>query len=343
MLLRTTVACYSRIALLIGVALYAQQDYGATKLNLRQLVEESDVVAVVNIQASEATGTPETSGKDASPGARSYIALAKLRHAIKGNPPDSITVHYVLSPESLHRAVATGYRLVFLHGTDGHFEFTDPVDPALPATSSDSTLSRNEASSTPPVNQVMQVLADVIASPDASDQDKESILMRSYAIPRDFAPFMVSLRSGLRQTSDPVLQARITSALLQRGDLSQLGSARRTLSRTDVTEEQRDLLLHAISKGVRDTRAAPELQLLLASDDVQLRRAGAEALWHSAARSSVPALIKALDDSDQDIRYFAVRGLAEVTGKQEWGPTTNVFKDNEHHYLSQWKKWSKNQ
>jgi hypothetical protein len=52
-------------------------------------------------------------------------------------------------------------------------------------------------------------------------------------------------------------------------------------------------------------------------------------------------LSKLLYNSDKEIRYEAVMGLAEITGQGSWGPAVNIFNSDEQRYLTYWREWAK--
>ena len=75
---------------------------------------------------------------------------------------------------------------------------------------------------------------------------------------------------------------------------------------------------------------------MLAAQRAEVRRDAAETLGRTGP-SGVSALTKALDDSDQGVRYAAVTGLAKLTGEIEGMPSLEFFKKNEQRYLDHWR------
>ena len=71
------------------------------------------------------------------------------------------------------------------------------------------------------------------------------------------------------------------------------------------------------------------------------RRAAASALRHTEADSAIASLLQALEDTDQEVRYQAVLGLATITGETEWGPSLDSFAREEQRYLAHWRQWTK--
>lgn len=92
---------------------------------------------------------------------------------------------------------------------------------------------------------------------------------------------------------------------------------------------------------ITDPALVPNLAPLLQSNNFLLRRGVIRALRFMRDTSTVPCLVKALDDNDSEVRYNAVIGIAETTGKMEggWGPAVSTFRSNETKYIQHWKNW----
>jgi hypothetical protein len=67
-------------------------------------------------------------------------------------------------------------------------------------------------------------------------------------------------------------------------------------------------------------------------------KGAAAALRHTGVDAAMEPLSIALQDSDREVRYQAVLGLATITGKAEWGPTLNLFERDEQRYLTYWRE-----
>jgi hypothetical protein len=82
-------------------------------------------------------------------------------------------------------------------------------------------------------------------------------------------------------------------------------------------------------------------KLLITAKDARLRRAVANSLRRIKDKSSVPYLVKGLDDEDQDVRHRCVMGLAKIDGKYRagWAPSIPLFEANEEQCLNKWKHW----
>jgi hypothetical protein len=99
-------------------------------------------------------------------------------------------------------------------------------------------------------------------------------------------------------------------------------------------------LAGSIERRVRSPKAVAALSTLLNSTDARLRAAAASALADMATASVIAPLARtALYDSEQGVRYQAVRGLAEATGAANV-PTMALFQRLEDRVLRFWQQWA---
>jgi hypothetical protein len=132
------------------------------------------------------------------------------------------------------------------------------------------------------------------------------------------------------------------AALLKRNETSVLDIAESTLLGQQPDQAGlRRTLAHSIRDGVTEPNAVPTLSRLLKAADVETRRSAAAALRHVGTESVIEPLGFALQDSDSEVRYQAVLGLAAVTDQNEWGPSIDLFMAKERHYVTYWKDWLK--
>jgi HEAT repeat protein len=101
-----------------------------------------------------------------------------------------------------------------------------------------------------------------------------------------------------------------------------------------VTELASSIELHLVFP-----QAVPLLTRLLVSSERMVRRAAASALSDVATASVMRPLARtALEDEDEEVRYFAVLGLARAAG--EPGPSLIRFKDKERALIDHWRSWA---
>jgi HEAT repeat protein len=75
---------------------------------------------------------------------------------------------------------------------------------------------------------------------------------------------------------------------------------------------------------------------------VNLRRGASAGLRNTRDPAAVEPLTRALHDSDRDVQYQAVIGLAEITGTTgEWAPGYGLFLRAPERYVNHWQEWAK--
>jgi HEAT repeat protein len=151
------------------------------------------------------------------------------------------------------------------------------------------------------------------------------------------------LLQAVLRLGEPALRLGAVAQLLLRDDLTGLQLAAEALLEPaeDPPSEIRKNLLAGVSMGVKDPLAVPILVTLLRQGGDPVRRAAAFALVHTASPSAIDALAQALGDPDHEVRYYAVMGLADITGQPDRRPSTFDFRDREASYLSYWKEWAR--
>jgi len=80
------------------------------------------------------------------------------------------------------------------------------------------------------------------------------------------------------------------------------------------------------------------LEELLGSSSVYMRRGVTFAFMRMKSPDAVNGLRNALGDSDFQVRYDAVVGLAEIIGETAWRPSARDFRSDEIKYLSHWRE-----
>jgi HEAT repeat protein len=139
-------------------------------------------------------------------------------------------------------------------------------------------------------------------------------------------------------------RALAIAALLQRGDMAWLGPAASILLSHEQGVDPYLVwrLATAIEASVKDPKAIPTLVRLLHAPEVPVRRAAAAALRNTRDPAAIGPLTEALDDSDRDVRYQGVIGLAEITGADsQWAPAYDTFLNNQGRYLTYWRDRAK--
>lgn len=100
-------------------------------------------------------------------------------------------------------------------------------------------------------------------------------------------------------------------------------------------------LANSMEGHLKSPNAVPTLAALLNSSEVAVRRAAASVLSDIATHATIAPLAKiALNDPDQNVRYYAVLGLATATETGE-APAMDRFEKNEAALLTHWRSWAR--
>ena len=314
---------------------------GGAAISLPELVDSADVIVIGRVQGvreSSSSADVEIRGKLFR--AKVMIGEVVVDKIIKGNPGENKLIFHFSLPISPAGGVGyrgipnESYRLVFLKRSEGDYDFASPYYPSFPAVR-DAPIQGETAT-----DQAVSQMSMVVRSPHSSRDDKLAAL---FALQQVNTPVVSAALHDSLTTDDNVLRLSIAAALLERNDLSALevGEDALTHPQPEVPTYILENLSSAISKGVKDEHAIPALsRILRKSPDAAARRAAAFALWATESRSAIKPLVGALADSDFEVRYYAVIGLAEITNQSEWRPLMDEFKSNEERYLKHWHDWA---
>jgi hypothetical protein len=310
---------------------------GLPSLSISELVSQSDVVVVADVSGTKPIGLASVSVRGVTLLAQRYRVQAVALYRLMGSCPEQFSIELLLPNTSTgYRSVKLGTRMLFLKRLGTTYIPANPYYPDFPALPSEPIeFHGNDAR-----ELVFAELSAVIASADASSDDKWEVLTQSFAIPDGDKLFVNDLLVGLRSTGDLDLRRRIQAELIGRNDISEFGDVRDALLADTISATQKPVLLYEIGQRLKNEKAVPGLAQLLQSRDPQVRVASAQALWHIASASSVRILTEALNDQNPDVRYYAIRGLADITGELQWGPSPGEYEEHETKYLSYWRDWA---
>ena len=332
---------YLRVAIVIAFLWSGQSCLGTglPALRIFELVNQSDVVVVADVGELKPIGPAGVMFGDTALLGERYRIEGLALYRLVGSCPDEFSVEFVLPNASTsYRSVKTGTRLLFLKKSGTTYNPTSLYFPDFPAVRSEPA----EFQGLEGAELVFAELGAAIASSAASPEYKWEVLRQSFAIPASNKLFLNDLLVGLQNTSDPDLHHRIQAELISRNDLSQLPDVSGVLLSDTLSETQKDLLLFTIGRDLKSERALPALVRLLQSSDPKVRVASTQALWHTASPSSISiaALAQALNDKNPEVRYYAIRGLADATGEQQWGPGPAEYEAHEAKYRQHWLEWT---
>jgi HEAT repeat protein len=183
-------------------------------------------------------------------------------------------------------------------------------------------------------------------------RDVEVVLLRAEAIlalmkePKGDRQAMKALRYAAGNEADAKTKWTAVELLLSlHHDISVLPMASEELMSSHPTtpDETRTVLSSAVGYGAGDPKAIPILGRMLGAADVHARMGAATALGHIGSAEAKNALVSALYDSDSEVRYDAVIGLANIAGPKEgvWCPSREQYLADESRYLTHWREWAK--
>lgn len=312
---------------------------GIPRFKVNELVNSADLIVIAEVTAIRKVGIapPIQFGNDLLR-ASAYSADLSVRRTLKGQVLGEINVTYAL-PETFvgYSGLRDGIRMVFLRRDNGQYHLADPYYSNFPA-----TLEPPRGETPSDISEVvLSNMLEILASPTASTSEKREILRVDYSLPSN-EKTIAALRKWLSASSDRGLTETIQGELVRFGDLSQLPDVVNLLSKDLATQNGRVWFLYVIREYVKDPRAIPAINPLLGSTDDVVREAAVEALWHINSPAAVPFLLKKLEDPDEMVQFYAVRGLADIANEYGWGgPSEAEFHEHAQKYLAHWEEWAK--
>lgn len=236
---------------------------------------------------------------------------------------------------TVRSVVAGEYGVFFLRNSGDGYEVLDPDYPSVVALPSSPQISGSI------MDKVTAEVCYVLQSPRATNSEKQEALLVLRGVSSPIV--MASLRRAAHE--DPAADVRLSAMalLLRRNDISELPTAENILLHPPSNIEQNALqgLAFAIRFGIHDPKAIPSLARLLLAKNADVRKGAATALRRTHDSAAITPLTQALYDSDPDVLYQAVIGLAEITRTTgDWAPATDTFLKDSQRYLDHWREWA---
>ncbi|MFP5234283.1 MAG: HEAT repeat domain-containing protein [Acidobacteriota bacterium] len=313
---------------------------GIPHFTIDGIANSAEVIVVADVTKVRDVGpAPPVRFHNVSLAAEAYSAELSVLRTIKGTVSSNIFVAYAFPKTFVgYNGLRPGVRMVFLSRQVDHYTLANPYYSSFPAELAppEVTGQRNEIS-----DLVLSNMLAVVASSNASTSAKREILRVDYALPST-KETIEALRKGLNVSADRELSGRIQGDLIRFGDLSQLPEVVKLITEGTAGSSEQEWLLYVLANYVRDPRAVQMLVPLLTSSQAKLREVAASVLWHIADPAAVPALVRDLDDPDNMVRFYAVRGLSDIANEYGWGgPSEQEFREHEQKYLTHWKTWAR--
>jgi len=304
--------------------------------DVEKLTEQSTLIVVGELTSTQRdirATTVDFSGRRIN--VRVQRGTFRIDQVLKGDhQPSPVTVEFAVPDTSLGWSVPPehAYGLFFFKDTGGTLELTDVYHAWISVPRGISVTAGT------PLEGVVEVLGEVISIPDSSRDMKQIALWYL-----EFAKSDASTRAlrGVITNADPIVGVNAARALMLRGDVSGLEVIKRAFlpgpqSLPSLLEET---VSNAIGIGIRDPKLIPDLEELLSSSSRYMRRGVAMALMRMGSLDALNGLGRALADSDFEVRYYGVLGLARTTGDARgMTPHMEEFKADEIKYLSYWRE-----
>jgi hypothetical protein len=234
------------------------------------------------------------------------------------------------SLESLNRGECV---LIFLVSKNARYQFVNLTMSKMPISCEPVPTLKGRAS---PLVRIRKALIKSL-----TDANQDIVLAAIEQLGNLKSKETVASLQPFETSQDPIIRCATIAALLKFGDMAYISVAVRFLGDApDMPgmERVKSYIYGAIAE-LSNPSLMDSLTPLLQYNDMQLRYAAIRALRNIRSRSTIPFLIKALDDDYLDVRYQAMMALAEVTQHPEWCTTIDVFRHDETKYISKWKAW----
>lgn len=328
--------------LLISVLLFLNESTAIAipvrSLNLPTLTRNADLIVVGQIVGVHEVGRTNINVNEQTVPARLMSVTVRVDRTIKGSLPRSaVSFTYLIpsTPVGFGSIAPTQYGMFFLRRESVRsYAVLDPYYPFVTAIPDGSVVKGSD------LERVAAEVINVLASPSVSpDLRREALSVLESVVTEKVT---AALHRTARE-SDTVLSLEAIGMLLRRNDISMLDKATEVLLQPPPNVDDYILknLAYAIGYGVRDPESIPALTRLLSAPDMHVRRNAVSALRHAHVEAAIGPLSIALDDSDHDVRYEAVMGLAEITGQDRWAPSIQLFARDEERFLTYWREWAR--
>jgi hypothetical protein len=303
-------------------------------LDVASLTNQADIIVIGQILSVTDRG-PTTLDLGGRPiPATAFEAALQVDHLLKGSPhTQNLFVDFDVPqmPIGFQSVVPGQYGLFFLAALQNQLRFADPMRPSLPAT-------RNVKLPSGAVqDQVTVALGQVLTAPQVPDADLFWALDALGRLKTDLA--RDTLRQALKSTSGNI-HLDVARTLVARDDVAGLESVEAALLHPAGLSSNMILNLAGSLGGLKDPRAIPALKRLLETNDQHIIKGAAISLRQSGSVDVLEPLSHLLNNSDEQVRYYAVVGLGEITKQDEWTPAFDEFRNHEAKYLSYWRDWA---
>jgi HEAT repeat protein len=186
-------------------------------------------------------------------------------------------------------------------------------------------------------DQVTIALGQVLVAPQVPDADLFWALDALGRLKTDLA--RDTLRQALKSSSGNI-HLDVARTLVARNDVAGLEPVESALLHPAGLSNTMISNLAGSLGGLKDPKSIPTLKRLLGMNNPQITKGVAIALRQSGSADALEPLSHLLNDGDEQVRYYAVVGLGEITNQDEWTPAFDEFRNHEAKYLTYWRDWA---
>lgn len=306
---------------------------GLTKyFDLREAIATADVVVIGQFRRVEQVGSAFEKETSLHTYRFSFLVQENLKGGASGELPIELVVAGQLSPKL--PAVPIGTKIVFLKKlSQGTYRFADEQISFLPMTGEALDHSGQL------YDVIVRELCNVIRDGSLTYQERRTAVA---ALADVSSKEVLSAFQALLKDRDPFLRRAAILNLLRRDDTEALNLAAGILlnEAPELTPHEKENLAAAIRIGVRSEQAIPILSKLAISPDVFTRRSVVMSLAEIHSTKIQVPLARALGDRDAEVQYWAIVGLANSTGEEQWMPSKDEYYNDPSKYITHWRSWT---
>jgi len=304
-------------------------------LDLPKLTGESDIIIVGSIKRVWEEKRTTTEGQWGPVVTQFMATTLSLDRVIKGRATISdLTFKFLIISGKMYAQINVNqYGMFFLRDVFNQgYEVVDPYYPCIVAAPDSPGFKGND------LDNVSNEVAYVLTSSRTSNIERRQAITILGGVNTSH---ITNILRRTAENPDPSLQILACTVLLRRGDITTLPLVESILLHPIAAYEtnMRNALAAAL-EGVRNPESIALLSNLVSKGDVRVRRGAAAALSRMEMNEVVTPLKYALRDSDLQVRYYAIIGLASITRQGEWGPMFTIYIKNEEKYLKHWREWA---
>lgn len=326
---------------LLGVAPRGVNAAPEPELDVPALVTNSSVIVVGQVTQVTTAGATTVTVNGQSLTAKRVNLTISVTRVMKGTVGATITNQVLIPSQGVgYPGVGTStFGLWFCQGPSQPYTPTDPFHPFLSASS------RTPITQSNPLDKAAGEIGNVLGGSDKSveEQAQAVVILQNILRKTSSAPAVTALQTTVQDVNS-LVRYDAAAVLINRNDVTTLNSIADALMQSSgISTETLNGLSSALQDGITDPTALDTLTRLVSAPSVEIRRGAAGALRNLKIAAIVQPLSLALDDSDQEVRYQAIMGLAEYgndPNDDDFTPAFEDFQANEQEYLDYWKTWA---